>query len=151
MPPTRIHMSGNGLHGIYVLKKPVTGDPRTVLRRLSDIVGGDRKVCHPAALMRMPGTHNSKQGDWKLVEVLSDKVGLAYHYDDMKKWLVQSSQQPVIERTAGAANDTSNDPFKRIAEEFGFKPPIDAEARLRAMEHMVRGCGRSPNTAAGHR
>jgi hypothetical protein len=70
MPPTRLHATGNGLHGIYVLDKPWEGDIRPTLRRLADVVGGDRKVCHPAALMRMPGTHNSKDGAWKLVEVL---------------------------------------------------------------------------------
>ena len=60
MPPTRIHATGNGLHGIYVLKEPWRGDIRPALRRLADVVGGDHAVCHPAALLRMPGTHNSK-------------------------------------------------------------------------------------------
>jgi hypothetical protein len=77
IPPTRIHMSGNGIHGIYVLEEPWQEPTdgvyglRWTLRRLADVVGGDRKVCHPAALMRMPGTHNSKNGAWKLVEVLT--------------------------------------------------------------------------------
>ena len=41
MPPTRIHATGNGLHGIYVLKEPWTGDIRPTLCRLADVVGGE--------------------------------------------------------------------------------------------------------------
>jgi hypothetical protein len=71
-PPDQIlaRIKSNGLHGIYVLEKPWEGNIRPALHRLCDVVGGDRKVCHPAALLRMPGTHNSKDGAWKLVEVL---------------------------------------------------------------------------------
>jgi hypothetical protein len=70
LPPSRIHATGNGLHLIYELAEPFRGDPRPSLRRLADVVGGDRAVCHPAALLRMPGTHNSKNGAWKLVKPL---------------------------------------------------------------------------------
>jgi hypothetical protein len=80
VPPTRIHMSGNGIHGIYVLAEPWKETKeyglRWTLRRLADVVGGDRKVCHAAQLMRMPGTHNSKHGAKKLVTVLTTATGV---------------------------------------------------------------------------
>jgi hypothetical protein len=70
LPPSRIHETGNGLHLIWELTEPFRGDPAPTLRRLADLVGGDHKVCHAAALLRMPGTHNSKNGAWKLVRSL---------------------------------------------------------------------------------
>jgi hypothetical protein len=152
VPPTRIHASGNGLHGIYILTEPIAAGEniRTVLRRLADIVGGDLKVCQPAALMRMPGTHNSKRGEWKLVTVI--KSGPEYQFDDLKKFVTSGTRAVAIERIAGAAKGASSDPFKRLAEEYDFRPPIDAEARLRAMEHGGPGRHRrAPDAAAGHR
>lgn len=70
LPPSRIHATGNGLHLIWELTEPYKGDPGPTLRRLADVLSGDRAVCHAAALLRMPGTHNSKDGAWKLVRVL---------------------------------------------------------------------------------
>jgi P4 family phage/plasmid primase-like protien len=129
MLPTRIHATGHGLHGVYVLDKPWHGDIQPALHKLAEVVCGDHRVCHPAALLRMPGTHNSKDGDRKLVRVT--ETG---HYDPYKQiglelWL--STQAPVIQ--AKDAPASLDDPFKRHAQAMGFKPPIDAEARLRAM------------------
>jgi hypothetical protein len=133
MPPTRLHATGHGLHGIYVLKRPFAGDNISkVLRQLADVVGGDVKVCHAAALLRMPGTHNSKDGEWTPVRSLRTP-GRVYHYTDIEKWL--QTQQPVIARRNAPAPNT--DPFKRHAQSVGFAAPIDAEARLRAMQHKA--------------
>jgi P4 family phage/plasmid primase-like protien len=135
MPPTRLHATGHGLHGIYVLKRPFAGDNISkVLRQLADVVGGDVKVCHAAALLRMPGTHNSKDGEWTPVRSLRTP-GRVYHYTDIEKWL--QTQQPVIARRNAPAPNT--DPFKRHAQSVGFAAPIDAEARLRAMQHKAPG------------
>jgi hypothetical protein len=69
LPPSRIHRSGNGFHPLWVLHKPTTELNRVkkILKKLCEVVGGDRHVCHVAALLRMPGTHNSKEDAWTLV------------------------------------------------------------------------------------
>ena len=145
MSPDRLHATGHGLHGIYVLDKPWHGDIKPALRKLCDVVGGDAKVCHPAALMRMPGTHNSKDGGSVLVRVLKAGGG---GYTQYGAELRLSAQTPVITRRGASAPDT--DPFKRHAKSVGFAPPIDAEARLRAMPGRA-GHGHPPDAAAGHR
>jgi hypothetical protein len=63
------------LHLLWELDKPAPADERITiaLKKLSTVVGGDPHVCHPAALLRMPGTHNSKFNAWHQVTV-STKV-----------------------------------------------------------------------------
>ena len=68
-PPSLIVSSGHGAHLYYLLKEPLDGqaDQRRVeaaLRQLADMVAGDLQVCEVARLMRLPGTHNTKGGEW---------------------------------------------------------------------------------------
>src|SRR5215831_3814680 len=47
LKPSRMHLSGNGIHALWLLREPVS-DPARVemdLRRLAVLVGGDPKVC----------------------------------------------------------------------------------------------------------
>jgi RecA-family ATPase len=66
-PPTEVRDSGYGRHVDWVLKEPIPRDSgdydRAVdlLKRLTESLCGDPAVAHPAALLRMPGTHNSKR------------------------------------------------------------------------------------------
>lgn len=74
--PTEVRNSGGGRHVIYELKEPVeAGEPeferaRALLKRLAACLCGDPAPAHPAALLRRPGTHNSKRGEPVLVEQL---------------------------------------------------------------------------------
>jgi hypothetical protein len=80
LPPSLIVSSGNGLHLYWRFKEPLTLNGidgadtiervESTLKLLADLVGGDMKVTHVASLMRLPGTHNSKHGEWKDVEVI---------------------------------------------------------------------------------
>jgi hypothetical protein len=70
--PSRIHHTGNGVHLLWSFGKVFSAhDDRVteILKNLCIMVGGDPHVCHPAALLRMPGTHNSKFNQWKPVTV----------------------------------------------------------------------------------
>jgi hypothetical protein len=80
-PPSIIVSSGNGLHLYWqfkeALKINVVDGAETIerveaaLKQLADLCGGDMKLTQVAALMRVPGTHNSKRGEWKDVEVIA--------------------------------------------------------------------------------
>jgi hypothetical protein len=80
-PPSIIVSSGNGLHLYWQFKEAIKVDVvdgaesiervEAALKLLADLVGGDQKVTQVAALMRVPGTHNSKRGEWKDVEVIA--------------------------------------------------------------------------------
>jgi len=73
-PPSLIVKSGHGLHLYWLLKEPADAVAErerleAVLRLLADHVAGDLQVCEVARLMRLPGTHNTKGGEWIEVTV----------------------------------------------------------------------------------
>src|SRR6516225_1592125 len=99
-PPTGIIRSGFGLHVVWQLREALPTQENlerieSVLRQLADVIGGDLAVCHPAALLRLPGSHNSKKGDRREV-VVASWGGRLYEIDDLEDWL--SVQSPVIKR-----------------------------------------------------
>ena len=74
-PPSTMIRSGNGVHALWLFKEPLyvadvgllQEEVEVALRQLADIVGGDLQVCEVARLMRLPGSHNTKEGAWKEV------------------------------------------------------------------------------------
>lgn len=63
--PSRVHFSGNkSLHYIWKLSAPVTDLDRweAIQRRLALFANGDLAVIHRAAVLRLPGSWNSKDG-----------------------------------------------------------------------------------------
>jgi hypothetical protein len=150
LPPTAIIRTGHGLHVVWMLKEALPtheflSSIEIVLRQLCDVVGGDLAVAHPAALLRLPGTHNSKNGEWTEVEVIQ-WVDRFYELDDIEEWL--GEQSVVIRRKVetgvnGAANNTPippvDNPYLDFANRAGFKPPVDVAQRLGAMTYMGAG------------
>jgi hypothetical protein len=154
-PPSVMVFSGNGVHAYWLLKESIVNPAETsevdrieaYLRQLCDVVGGDAQVCEIARVMRLPGTHNTKNGERKPVEIIHAPVDaegrlIRYEISDLEEWLAM--QSPVILRkvrpravTVGQAID--NDPHLAYAKEFGFKPPIDVAKRLDEMMFMAMG------------
>jgi hypothetical protein len=140
--------SGNGVHAIWPLTEPVMvqeeGQMERVeaaLRQLADIVGGDLQVCEVARLMRLPGTHNTKNGEWKDV-VVSTRMQAEYDLSDLEEWF--GEQSPVIlrkerPRANTAKQNAEEDPYLAWAKEKGVKTPIDVQARLDGMMFMGGG------------
>jgi hypothetical protein len=148
--------SGGGVHAYWLLKEPMETQGNierieAVLRQLADIVAGDLSVCEVSRVMRLPGTHNTKNGAWKEVEVTSFHPERRYEFDDIEEWL--SEQSPVMLRrsrerakTAGErmtahepTTGSESDFFADFAKRHGIKPPINVERRLRAMMYMAGG------------
>jgi D5 N terminal like len=111
-----------------------------LLGLLADHLGGDPNVCHVASLMRLVGTHNTKQGAWTEVTLNVDRP-LRYELDDLEDWLTVVS--PVIRRRQPVKEthgpDQELNPWLAVAERLGFKPPIDVEQRLAAMRYQGAG------------
>lgn len=144
--PTAIVASGHGIHAYWFLTEAADAtDPaivelvETMDRQLADIFAGDPKVCEIARLMRMPGSHNTKDGDWIEVEVLECSPTRRYELSDLEDWL--SWQSRLLERAPDqdAPAKASSNPFLAVAERMGFKPPLDVEARLSAMRYQGAG------------
>jgi D5 N terminal like/RepB DNA-primase from phage plasmid len=147
-PPSVMVRSGNGLHALWLLKEAVELQSdgmidrvETALKLLADVVGGDHQVTEVARLLRLPGTHNTKHGEFREVSV-SHQSELRYELDDLEEWL--GEQSPIILRkerlravTAGQAGE--EDPYLAYYKEAGIKTPIDVKARLDAMMYMGGG------------
>lgn len=139
-PPSRIHASGNGRHCFWLFKEAMLPPDKerieAALKLICDLVGGDQVVAQCCALMRLPGTHNTKFGKWIEVTVLSDTPA-RYELDDLEEWLSEAS--PVILRKVRPEQVYDNNPFLAHAKANGFKPTIDVEKRLRGMSYMAGG------------
>lgn len=136
-PPSRIVWSGNGLHPYWYLTEPFDVQAEqeryeALLRRLADKFAGDYTPAHCAALMRLPGTHNRKNGAEKFVTIEGRGRELEYEFDDLEEWLDEQPvaierkiKQPVVEPEAS--------PFLQAAREYGWKRSLDVDAELAAM------------------
>jgi hypothetical protein len=143
LPPSIIVRSGNGLHCYWGFKESITINIvdgvemieriEAALKLLADLVGGDMKVTQVAALMRLPGSHNSKFGEWKPVEIESN-TGFEYELDDLEEMLATKS--PVVLRKVRPSQDVALDAYAEVLKSMGFKPPVDVEKRLGAMTYM---------------
>jgi predicted P-loop ATPase len=147
LPPSIIVRSGNGLHLYWRFKEPmivnIIDGPETIerveaaLKQLADLVGGDMKVTQVAALMRLPGTHNSKRDEWKPVEIETSNSG-GFELDEIEDMLAIKSPV-VLRKLRPSAVQGEINPFLAAANSIGFRPPIDVEKRLAAMVFMGGG------------
>lgn len=143
-PPTAIVSSGNGLHCYWLFKEPMETQPNvdrieSALKQLADVVAGDLAVCEVSRVMRLPGTHNTKNGAWTEVTALSLDGRRRYELDDLEEWLSEVS--PILLRksrqralTAGETN-----PFLECARQWGIKERMDVDQRLADMMYMAGG------------
>jgi hypothetical protein len=76
LPSIVVH-SGNGLHAYWLFKESVKATLENIkrhemlLRRLANHLGGDLACAEAARLMRLPGSHNTKNNAWDEVRVLN--------------------------------------------------------------------------------
>jgi hypothetical protein len=89
--------------------------------------------------MRLPGSHNTKNGDWLEVQIVH-RNDERHDLETLCQWL--SETRPFIEtkskQTNGAGTNNEN-PWLRLANEYGYKPPIDVEQRLAEMTYEGEG------------
>lgn len=137
-PPTRMHATSGGFHCFWLFDNPIPlaefrDRLETVLRKLAAHLGSDPTVAHVVALLRIPGSHNSKRGE--PIEVTVVKEGREnYSLEQLENWL-DSAGEPVMVRRGNKPMNA----FERVAHEQDFKPPIDVEERLAGM--IVGGDG----------
>jgi P4 family phage/plasmid primase-like protien len=147
LPPSALVRSGNGLHAYWLFREgmalPPDGEERQeavarieqALRLLADHVAGDLQVAEISRLMRLPGTHNTKDGAWKEV-VCEFTDGPRYELDDLEEWLSEAApvlRRRVREAPGAAAPPAVTNPFLAAAAKLGYRPPVDVETRLSQM------------------
>lgn len=139
-PPTVIVFSGGGLHCYWLFKEalPTQGNIDRVeaaLRQTAEVVAGDLAVCEVARVLRLPTSHNTKNGKWIEVEVLWLDANRRYELDDLEEWLAEA--RPILarkQRERMEPSPVSNDPFLEYACQYGMKR-VNVEERLENMEY----------------
>jgi P4 family phage/plasmid primase-like protien len=139
--PSAVVFSGGGLHAYWLFKEPMETQPNIervelALRQLADLVAGDLPVCEVARVLRMPGSHNTKNGAWSEVEVIYLDGNRRYELDDLEEWLSEASPVMLRKKREHAVPAGETNFFAEFAKQHGIKPPIDVEARLAAMMFM---------------
>lgn len=144
LPPSIVNDSGNGRHAYWLLKEAADlSDPDTmeryeaVTKLLCDIFGGDQVVTQCVALMRLPGTHNTKRDAWREVSTVHDS-GVRYELDDLEEWVAEQSIL-ILRKVRPDIVTADTNPFLAYAKAAGFKPSIDVEKRLAGMSYMAGG------------
>jgi P4 family phage/plasmid primase-like protien len=157
MPPTVIIGSGGGVHAYWLFREPLpvpmpeAGQPDEIkaridaaLGQLAGIFAGDPLPAQIAAVMRLPGTCNSKSGEMIPCVVL-EASWTRYELDDLEEMLFQcrplimapagSETAPATASGAKAKTPADTDPFVAFGEQYAFKAPIDVEEALRLMAY----------------
>jgi P4 family phage/plasmid primase-like protien len=144
LPPSVIVDSGRGIHVYWLLSESLPATPENIafVERLNillaEILCGDR--CHDVSrLMRLPGSHNTKEGGFLPVRVVSARFEPRYELDDLETML--GELEPILTRRAGrsgtaaraVANVVEDNPFVRLGAIQGLKPPLDVQAALDTM------------------
>lgn len=143
--PSVVVNSGNGVHAYWSFRESIPSNLESMerveaaLEQLADFIGGDLQCCEISRLMRLPGSHNTKNGTWTEVTVVCNRPAARYELEDLEEWLSRVS--PVIHRKP-ADGEESNPKCPYLAyaaEHSGWKAPIDVEQRLRGMRYQGVG------------
>ena len=141
-PPSIVTATGHGLHPLWLLKESLEATPENIaeaerlLKQLTELLGADPAAAECARLLRLPGTHNTKRGEWVEVATEVYEPERRYELGDLAEWL-DLMPQPLLRRkpaTAGGNGQSADNPFRAAG--AAFKPPIDIEARLAAMRYQ---------------
>ena len=156
--PSFVVFSGHGVHAYWRLKEAIIATPdfiidhKALLSRIAFVTGGDKACAEPARLMRVPGSHNTKGGEWIPVTVSAefsdpartyDWQELSEFFDDCPRVVTEAEViQNVDPRTGrsrpatdGAGTDNPFAAYVRAEVEAGrvALPPIDVERMLQVM------------------
>lgn len=135
LPPSEIRNSGNGIHAIWRLKEPLVDEAgltqaEKTMKRLVALLAGDPLPTHRAALLRVPGSHNSKDGNWSECRVLEDS-GKDYDISEFEDMFDLYGDRPLLTCKSKEVNS--------VPSSNGSNGPVDVGARLAAMRWQGAG------------
>jgi hypothetical protein len=146
-PPSIIVDSGNGVHAYWLFDEPMDALEGNVpanvdmMRRLCNYLSGDYACCEVARLMRLPGSHNTKNGAWHEV-VITHETGRRYDPFDLRDWVFGLPWAPLFARKDAAPKTISERAKSRIppanayieaAQAIGYRPKLDVADLLDRM------------------
>jgi P4 family phage/plasmid primase-like protien len=144
-PPSRVNNSGHGLHCFWIFAEALQATPENIaeverlLGLLADYLGADRAAAEVSRLLRLPGSHNSKDGGWVKVVTESNGALVRYALDDLCRWLEAVRVPLIARRPPEKGNGQDSNPWVEVAARHNFKPPVNVEQRLGAMQFQGAG------------
>jgi len=140
--PSIVVSSGHGLHAYWLLEQALPASPENVtriewlLRKLAHVLAGDPQVCECARIMRLPGSHNSKNNEW-LEVTIRHNTGELYVLGVFERWLMTAPA--LLPRVEGSSRPRRVWTPAARAAHWGDKhcipASVDIEQRLTAMSH----------------
>jgi hypothetical protein len=138
LPPSEVRDSGFGVHAVWQLKEPVIDDAglaqaESIMKRLADLLAGDPNPTHRAALLRRPGTENSKEGAWLKCHAVEASAA-EYDISEFDDLFDLYGDQPLLRSKPKTTKSNGHDP----GEDGGFDGPVDVETAFAAMTHGAK-------------
>jgi hypothetical protein len=142
LPPNYIIASGHGYHCHWLFKEAIPADPDGIaeverqLKRLVEILAGDPQCAEASRLMRLPGTHNTKNGEKLMVEIIAETAG-RYDMVEIDEWLDDVTAPLLHYKSKDKSNGSDPDPsaYEDLCALWADKAPIDVGAALAAMRY----------------
>lgn len=144
LPASFVVFSGHGLHCYWLLKDGLQCTPEVrerterALQRLAWLLAGDPAVGEISRVLRLPGSHNSKLGEWVSVEVIQE-TKVFYTMEQLEEWLAGEAIPLLPSVGKGKTKAKMNghtDPYEQMAREQVIEEPIDVEERLAQMQYQ---------------
>ena len=135
--PTVVRDSGGGRHAIHELREPIEADDPEMFERACDLIkrltaclSGDPMPAHPAALLRVEGTHNTKRGEPILVQAPMGQWRAGGHHRSRGHGGPVTRRRHLYPQAARGARR------RAVPRTPKHTPgvPVDIEARLAAMK-----------------
>ena len=141
LPPSELRDSGFGLHAIWYLKEAADDEAtlaqaEAIMQQLATLLAGDTAPTHRAALLRRPGSANTKEEEPRPCTVL-EGGGSAYDITELTDMLDLYGGRSLL-TLKGAAKTNGHDKHSSFDSE---KAPIDVVERFAGM--MFEGPGDS--------
>jgi RecA-family ATPase len=131
LPPSEIRDSGFGLHAVWRLKEAVADDDITLaeaaMKHLVELLAGDPAPTHRAALLRLPGTFNTKNGERRECRVVWQS-NTRCDISEFDELFDLYGSRPLLTRKAP--------PPKANGHDAAAVAPLDVTAALAAMRYQ---------------
>jgi AAA domain len=139
LEPSEIRDSGHGLHAVWLLKEPVTDEAglheaECVMKQLVPLLAGDPAPTHRAALLRRPGSLNTKGGGARPCRVIAGS-GKPYDVSEFADMFDLYGQPLLTLKPNGDARKPASNTFEAVGE----KTPVEVQARLTAIAYQGPG------------
>jgi hypothetical protein len=141
-PPSAVVHSGNGLHCYWMLEPPQSVEHSAscedLMRRICAMLAGDVSAAETARVLRLPASHNSKNGEWKDVHVIPElTTWRTYSYAKLDAFFASDAEPLLTYKTTPKKRDAETDRGPRnVYQQLMFDIRADYGQKFDPQEHL---------------